>query len=227
MKRYKHFILLTALVALVFTTVLFSSCIFGKPGAGERSGMTEEECEQDFRERYHQQILDHFAENEDIFTRIVDTFAAYTADADDLDIYGNIILGNKSGFEDYYWFTAKRPDPDNKDDIVREFLDFVNDKNINVYDLTKEELDRIFIKMDSSMNSSMQRYEEAYLYSLLYDKNRDDTVAFPGINMGMYNRNDRVEATLFYSKSGADKDNPDSINDHWSIFYSVYWSPAL
>ena len=227
MKRQNRLTPLFALVTLVFITVFFSSCLHGNGNSKSR-----EECLQDYQEKYKQEILNHFTENEDVFNKTAETLNAYAAGLDDIDSYKTISLGNHGIQNDngkiakYTLFTARQPNPDT-DDRVRDYIDFLSDSTINLYDLTEDDLDKIFMGEDYNPNSQIARYSEAYCDSLSDDEHRGESIGFPFALEQYYNRADRVEATLYYSMPEVAGDNPDRINDHWYISYYVYWAPAL
>jgi len=236
MKKHNHLIKLAALVILVFTAVFFSSCVsrlFSKLSSGLSPGLSREECLQDFEENYKPQIIDHFTENEEVFNKIAETLNAFVAGADDIDSYNTISLGSYKSQNDngeivkYTLFTARRLNPDDKNDITREHIDFLNDSTINIYDLKKEDLDKVFMGDDYDPNTGMIRYREAKCHALSYEEYRGNSVEFIPAIAQMYNKADRVEAILWYSKSVIPHDSENRINDHWNIVYSIYWSPAI
>jgi len=225
MEKQKRFGLF-ALAALILSAMFLSSCIFG-------GGKSQEECLQDYREKYQQRMIDHFAENEDVFNRIAETLSVYVAGADDIGSYKTISLGNYMTFSDkgetakYTLFIVKQLNANDKNDITREYIDFLNDSTINVHALKEEELDEIFMPDGFDSTSLLARYTEAYCDALSNAVHRGDYVGFSFALPQIYNRADRVDATLWYSKSGGMSDSPDRINDHWYITYSLYWSPAI
>ena len=100
--------------------------------------------------------------------------------------------------------------------ITRVDIDFINDSAINKYNLTEEDLDKVF-----------SLYGKVYCDSLSDNKHRGGSIGFEGKFAAMYNRADRVDTTVWYSNTGGYSGVPDSINDHWLIVYSLYWSPAI
>ncbi|MCL2671927.1 MAG: hypothetical protein FWF10_07820 [Clostridiales bacterium] len=215
MKKRNRFVRSLALVALAFAMALLTACL---------SGLSQEECMQDYRERYEQRIIDHFTENEEIFNRIAETLHAYVAAAEDIERYWTISLGNYGFHNDnnedakYTLFISKT---DAENNTVREYIDILNDSAINIYGLTEAELDLIFMTGDYGSDSPLNRYMEAKCESF------GVTIRFPFALPQIYNRADRVEATLWYTASEISEDDPDRINDHWYISYYLYWSPAI
>ena len=189
--------------------------------------MSQEECIQDFQDRYRQDMLDHFAENEETFNRLVDTLTSYIDNVDDIDMYRSMSLSHNRDQNDYRLFTAREPDQDG-DDIVRVFIDFINDSTVNIYDITEEELDMILEGEGFDRNSGLPRYEKVIIIdSMSNSEDPGKIITFSFGQMGFYNKADRVEASLHYIRDGESQDFPDKINDHWFITYSVYWAPAL
>jgi len=236
MKKQGQFIKLLILVTLALATIFLSSCnlparIVSLLTSG--SGMSQEECLEDFKKENEQRIIDHFKENEEIFNKVAESLNAFIAGADDIDSYRTISLGSFPTFDEnhepvhrYMLFTVRQPDPDSNE-RVREYLDFLNDKSINIFKLTSDELEKFLTGEDYDYNSRQVRYTEASCVSLEDPNYRGNSIMFPSTIIGMYNRADRVEASLWYSKSAVKSDNPDRINEHWSITYSVYWAHAI
>jgi len=216
-KQRSHIILLLALVSLVFTTVFLSSCLFGG------GGKSKEECLQDYRENYLPQFIDHYTENEEILNKLAESLSDYVVGLDDIESYKAVSL------EEDYWaqkddgdgikyklYIMRQLNPDDEKDITRIDIDFINDSTVNKYYLTEDDLDHIF-----------SRYGKVYCSSLSDNEHRGDSIKLEDKFAAMYNKADRVDTTLLYSSTGGYADSPDSINDHWAIVYSLYWSPAI
>ena len=213
-------------IALVIAMVFLSSC-------SSEPGMSKEECLKDYKEAYRQKIIDHFTENEEIFDKIAASVSDYLTGAGAAHGYLTFSLGDHGPQSingetvKYTLFTASRAGAGDKDEVVREYIDFLNDRAFNIYDLEEEELDRIFVADVNDLNAGAAKYTQAYCDSLPDDELRGSSVGFTFAIPGNYNKADRVDATLRYSKPGVSADDPDRINDHWYIEYSVYWSPAV
>ena len=207
---------------MIAAIVLLSSCFFS-------SGMSREECQEDFIDKHEQRIVAHLNDNIDVFEKVAGTINAYVENADDIDSYRTISLAyrtikneNDENVSGYSIFTARQPD---SDDVIREYTEFIDNGDINIFKLTKDELDMVFPDFD--YNSGVAGYKEAYSDSLAYAQYRGNSVAFVYHYEEMYNKADRVDAVLYYSESIVPEDTKHRINDHWYIVYSVYWSPAI
>jgi len=217
MKKKNRSMILSMLAVLTVATVFLSSCVFG-------GGKSREECLLDFEENYLPQLKEHFSKNEAIFNKLAESLSDYVIGVDDIDSYRTVSLSvdhraQNDSDEDakYSLFIARQLNPDDKTEITRNYIDFVNDGAVNKYGLTQEELDKVF-----------EEYRVVYCDSLSDDINRGGSVGFEVLRPAMYNRADRVDSTLWYSKAGGNSDgSPGSINDHWYIIYSLYWSPAI
>jgi len=199
-----------ALIALACALALLTGC----------TGMSQEECLQDYEERYEQRIVGHFTENEEIFNRIAETLNAYAVAAEKAGGYRTISLGNYGGYsEAKYALFIVRADAENI--VTREYIDFLHDSAINIYALTEEELDLIFMEGDYGSDTPLTRYMEAKCESFGH------SVSFSFALPQIYNRADRVDATLWYTKQEISPDDPDRINDNWYISYYLYWSSAI
>ena len=215
MKTQKRYMLL-ALVAIVFTAASLSSCIFG-------GGMSKEECLDDYRENFLPYFMDHVKENEEIYIKLAESLSEYVIGLDDINGYRTVSLSKNYRAQNddgegikYELFISRRPNPYDRSEAAQEDIDFLNDSAINIYNLTEEDLDIVF-----------SRYRRVYCDSLLNDERRGSSIGFEGLFAATYNKADRVDTMLWYSKTGGYADSPNSINDHWIITYSLYWSPAI
>jgi len=185
---------------------------------------SNKEMLQDYKDRHEQELLGHFAENEDIFNRVAATFMTYVAGAKDFESYNRISISFGSEENDYIFFTARQPDRDSEE-VLRESIVFADDDAINIYGLTREELDKILEGGDFERKTGLPRYTSAFVSSRLHKENTGDFVDFPFYWEGLYNRADRVEAALYYSDTGIMRDNTVKINDNWFIEYTLYLAP--
>ena len=220
MKRQKRFIPIVTLTALVLTAMVFSSCMFFNFG----NQTSKKEMLQDYQDMYQQELLDHFAANEDIFNRVAATIMAYIAGAEDFESYNRISISFGDEENDFIFFTARQPDRDDEE-VLRESIILVDDDAINIYGLTREELGKVLEGDGFERKTGLPRYTSAFVSSWLHRENTGDFVDFPFYWEGLYNRADRVEAALYYSGSGIARENTVKINDHWFIEYTFYLAP--
>ena len=232
MKKHNMVIRTILPLLLCFMMLFLSSCIFNFA----HSGMSKEECANDFEENHIPHMTEVLLNNEKIFNKVVDTLHAYVAGMDDSSNYKTISLGKYKIHPDdgdirkYALFTEKFSGPVS-DEIIREHIEFLNDKSINIHGLTESELDKIFAGASYDPNNPGIKYKEAFvnLSSTINGSSSsgDPAIGFTPVVPVMYNKADRIDAVLWYGLQDVEKDDPCKINDLWSITYSLYWSPAL
>ena len=209
-KQSKHILL--ALTTLVLAAVFLSSCLFG-------GGMSQEECIADFEANHMPRLTGYVAENEEVFNKVAESLSDYVIGLDDIQSYKSVRL-----YEDYFGdvkyvlSVSRQLNPD--DEGTREEIDFINDSASNKFNLTEEDLDIVFAG-----------YKEADCSSLSDDESRGNSIKFEAQHPeAMYNKNDRMDTWLSYSRSGGFSyaaGEPGYVNDHWYISSSLYWSPAI
>ena len=237
MGKLKQIILL---FALIFAAIFLSSC---------SSVITEEKIKEhiaDHKEIYQQKILDNFAENEEIFNKIIETFLAFEDNAGDIEHYKTISLINDVKYGDtvgqrensYIFFTVRTEITDGENNTVTERVDFLNDKMYNINDIKKEELNKIFFAAEDYgydkdkdlyyiKSSAMVKYGKINYY-------HENYVVFESLACSIFEKADRVETVLIYNKSGAPEDNRNNykyeiykINDCWYLEYYYYVAPLI
>ncbi|MCL1835421.1 MAG: hypothetical protein FWG48_04595 [Oscillospiraceae bacterium] len=217
---------IAVIATLILASFFMQSCLFA-------SGMSREECLKDYKETYKHKLIDHFNENEEIFRKVAASISDYLAGAGSNTIYRTFSLGNHGAQSingetvKFTLFTVKQLSPDDNEDIAREYTDFLNDRSFNIYGLTAEELAVIFTDDAYDFNSGAIRYTKALCEPSADEESRESAIRFSFALDKMYNKADRIGATLVFSVSGDPAANSDRINDQWHIEYSVYWSPAI
>ena len=196
-------LLLSAIAAL-----LFSGCI--------PSIHVQEQWIAELREKYHQQILDHFNENEELFNRFAtmlfeliendENFSNYT----DISFHLGSAHSRDRDIEDRYFFRINRPHPLERLRILYEDIDTYGK-------LTYDELDKMLFD------------DLGYHFGLVhYSIWRENFIIFHSRNGS---RNSWVRADLIYSRLGSrdiqfrvgDRVNIKYwISDYWFILYFVY-----
>ena len=198
------------------------------------------------QEIYQQKILDHFAENEGIFNKIIETFAAFEGNADDFGRYKTVSLINDLKYGDdggqmennYVFFTARTEITGGEPNTITERIDFLSDKTYNIHGIKEEELNKVLLDAedygyDSGKNSYYLKESAMIKYNKI-NYNSENYVVFESFARSPFEKADIVSTKLIYDKSGAPEGGGDNykygvykINDCWYIEYYYYAAPLI
>jgi len=241
--------LLSKAVAMLTSIALVSAILTSCTSTKEL-----EENLRSYQTMYQEQILDHFAQNEDTFIRIVKTFDAILEEADNLEDYYNVTLVNdviysddkKSVRNNYVMTVSKYVMKDGERVKTGEQIDLLTDARYNRFDLTEAEFNRVFISEEDYKHNeefgttyvwSPELIKYTYVsfkYILANDSAKGNFIHFDFyIERPVGKKPDRANMVLIYSRSGEAPQSTGGIklmhqiNDHWYLDYQLYLSPAI